>query len=131
MLKCVFLFFLVFALSKSTNTCVYQYISKKQCEAFHVSNEMSSIYKAANKPFQNNIVSMYRNLKVAFSKEISINIKKNCKEISPFSLLSCLPFGLAISLNTKEFISNILAIQSHIKYRYTDLTIQDLQIQIK
>lgn len=71
-----FLFFWSLYFQKSTNMCVYLYISKKQCEAFHVLNEMSSIYKAAHKPVQTNIVSIYCNLKVAFSKEISENIKK-------------------------------------------------------
>ncbi len=132
LLTCFFLcFFWSLYFQKSTNMCVYLYISKKQWEVFHVLNEMSSIYKAAYKPVQTNIVSIYCNLKVAFSKEISENIKKNSKEILPFILLSCLPFGLDISLNTKEFLFNILAIQSHIKYRYTDLTIQDLWLQIK
>lgn len=74
LLKCVFFWSLYF--QKSTNMGVYLYISKKQCEAFHVLNEMSSIYKAAHKPVQNNIVSIFCNLKVAFSKEISVNIKK-------------------------------------------------------
>lgn len=79
LLKCVCFFFFWSLYFQSTNMGVYLYISKKQCETFHVLNEMSSIYKAAHKPVQNNIVSIYCNLKVAFSKEISVSIKKKKK----------------------------------------------------
>lgn len=82
MVKCFFFFFLSLHFQKVQIWVFIQYISKKQGEAFHVLNEMSSIYKAANKPFQNHIVSVYHNFKVAFSKEISINIKKPVMKFS-------------------------------------------------
>lgn len=78
-----FFFFCLCTFKKYKYGCLFSIYPRSKVKlAFHVLNEMSSIYKAANKPFQNHIVSVYHNFKVAFSKEISINIKKPVMKFS-------------------------------------------------